>query len=313
MVVCGLSIWGAAALWFSANGGFTVLYVVAIIGTFVLPKKIVHRWLGAGGAFGVVLVWWCMIPPSNERDWLPDVAVLPYATMDGNRITVHNIRNCDYRSGTDFDVRHYDATYDLGQLRRVDLFLSYWGSPSIAHTMMSFGFEDGRYLCFSIETRKEKSEEYSAIKGFFKQYELTYVVADERDVIRVRTNYRNEDVYCYRLKTSADIMRSVLLDYLKCVNNLRARPEWYNALTSNCTTNIRGHTKPYAPNARWDWRLLINGYLPQMIYERGAMTRRLSFDEWRERSRVTDRAKRAGGDVDFSSQIRQGLPEPEMD
>jgi hypothetical protein len=193
----------------------------------------------------------------------------------------------------------------------VDLFLCYWGDRLIAHTMLSFGFTDGRHLCISIETRKEKTENYSALRGFFKQYELIYVVGDERDLVRLRTNYRHEDVYLYRLKASPALVRAVLLDYLKCINQLRERPEWYNALTSNCTTNIRGHTKPYAPHARWDWRLLANGYIDEMIYDRGVVDRHLSFPELRERSRINERARKAGDAADFSRQIREGLPVPE--
>ena len=130
----------------------------------------------------------------------------------------------------------------------MDLFLVVWGSPLIAHTIMSFGFDDGRYLAMSIETRKEKGEEYSAVGGFFKQYELIYVVADERDVVRLRTNYRGEEVYLYRLRESPEIARPMFLEYLRHVNRLRDRPEWYNALTHNCTTAIRGHVQP--PGAR---------------------------------------------------------------
>ena len=148
------------------------------------------RGWGFLAAFAVVLVWWLLMPPSNSRNWQPDVAVLPWADIQGNRVTIHNIRNCDYRSETDYTVRHYDKTFDLAKLKSVDLSLVYWGSPYIAHTMLSFGFEGDGYVCFSIETRKEIGEAYSTVKGFFRQYELTYVVADERDLIGLRTNYR---------------------------------------------------------------------------------------------------------------------------
>jgi hypothetical protein len=318
-VVIGLALWGAAAIWFCAPGPAAVRgllaagYAAGLLLAFVLPRTARRRWLGVTVLFAAVLGWWLHIPPSNDRDWLPDVAVLPDAVVDGDRVTVHNIRHCDYRSETDFDVRHYDATYDLTQLQSVDLFICRWGSPFIAHTMMSFGFADGRYLCFSIETRKEQGEGYDPVRGAFRQYELTYVVADERDVVRVRTNFRGEDLYCYRLQASASLRRSVLLDYLRCINNLRARPEWYNALTSNCTTNIRGHTRPYASGDRCDWRLLVNGYLEQMLYDRGAVSRRLDFAALRAASRITDRARQAGDAADFSQQIRRGLPEPETE
>jgi hypothetical protein len=258
--------------------------------------------------FALVVAWWLTIPPSNNRDWQPDVAVLPSATISGDTVTIHNIRNCDYRSETDYDCRYYDRTFDLARLKSVDLFLVYWGSPYIAHTMFSFGFEGQGQVCFSIETRKEKGEAYSAIKGFFKQYELTYVVADERDVVRLRTNYRKEDVYLYRLKAEPALIRKVFLDYLRQVNRIHDRAEWYNALTSNCTTNIWGHIAPYVRNARFDWRILGNGFLDKMIYERGTVDTSLPFAELKKLSYINPRARQADGDPGFSLRIREGLP-----
>jgi len=257
----------------------------------------------------VFLAWWFLIPPSNNRNWQPDLAVLPWAEIRNNLITVHNIRNCDYRTETDFTVRHYDRTYDLNQLKSLDLFLVYWGSPSIAHTIMSFGFADGSYLSFSIETRKEVGEEYSAIKGFFKQFELIYVVADERDVVRLRTNYRKgEDAYLYRLNVPMDFARNVLLDYLREVNSLKDHPEWYRALATNCTTSIRRHTAPFNPDERLDWRIIANGYLDEMLYERGRLDRSFPFTELKKKSLINQQARTADKSSDFSRLIRVGLP-----
>ncbi len=284
---------------------------VFVLGSLACLFLIKRRWLGricALGLFASVLLWWLLIPPSNNRDWQADVTILPYADIDGDRVAIHNIRNCDYRSKAEFDVRHYDRTFDLGKIRSADLYLVYWGSPAICHTMMSFGFEGDQYVCFSIETRKEKGEDYSTIKGFFRQYELTYVVADERDVVRLRTNYRKEQVYLYRLNTEKDVIRKVFLDYLRTANSLKAQPEWYNALTSNCTTNIRGHTVPYARKGGLDWRLIINGYVGEMAYERGALDRSLPFEQLKARSLVNERAVAGDKDERFSALIRQGLP-----
>jgi hypothetical protein len=261
----------------------------------------------------VVAAWWLLIPPSNNRNWQADVAVLPWAEISGDRITIHNIRNCEYRTETDYTVRHYDRTFDLSQLHSVDLFLVYWGSPSIAHTMISFGFEDGGYLCFSIETRKEVGEAYSAIKGFFKQFELTYVVADERDVVRLRTNYRaGEDVYLYRFNVPPDFARKVLLDYLREVNSLKNNPEWYRAIGTNCTTSILRHTAPFNPEARFDWRLIANGYLDEMLYERGKLDQAHPFTELKKLSLINSRARAAATADDFSRQIRTDLPGMEL-
>jgi hypothetical protein len=312
---------GTLAIYFSnlpealrpIGGGIFALAALALI-VSGLRKRKRRAWGAFLGLFAVVFAaWWLLIPPSNNRDWQADVAVLPWAEISGDRVTVHNIRNVDYRSETDYTVRHYDKTFDLSQLRSLDLFLVYWGSPSIAHTMMSFGFEDGGHLCFSIETRKEVGEAYSAIKGFFKQFELTYVVADERDLVRLRTNYRvGEDVYLYRLDVPMDFARKVLLDYLREVNSLKDRPEWYRAIATNCTTSILRHTTKFNPEARFDWRLIANGYLDEMLYERGRLDRTLPFAELKRRSLINPRARTAGSNDDFSRLIRTGLPGMEL-
>ncbi|MBT1073469.1 Lnb N-terminal periplasmic domain-containing protein [Pelotalea chapellei] len=283
------------------------LFAIGSFGAFYFIRAHVFAISGFGAIFVVVLLWWLSIPPSNNRDWQPDVALLPSATIDGNMVTIHNIRNVDYRSESDYTVRHYDASFNLAQLRSVDNFLVYWGSPLIAHTMMSFGFDDGRYLCFSIETRKCIGQKYSAVKGFFKQYELTYVVADERDLVRLRTNYRHEDVYLFRLNASKEVMRSTLLEYLRVVNRLREQPEWYNALTNNCTPNLRGHTAPYNPRGKWDWRLVANGYVDRFMYEEGVLDRSLPLSDLKKRSYINGTANATGDASDFSRRIRAGV------
>lgn len=312
LVLAGMIGWGVLAVFYSNLPAWLRPLAAAALGIvsitlllFVRPRR--RGLLVFLGVFVLLVAWWLAIPPSNERDWQPDVAILPYAFIEGNKVTVHNIRNCDYRTETDFDVRHYDRTYDLDKLHTADLFIVYWGSPMIAHTIMSFGFEGQDYLCISIETRKEKGEDYSNIAGFFKQYELTYVIADERDLIRLRTNYRGEDVYLYRLKAPPEMAREVLLDYLKEANRLKQKAEWYNALTSNCTTNIRGHARPYVISP-WNWRILVNGYLDQMAYENGRLDRSLPFAELKARSHINERGQAADKDPEFSKRIREGLP-----
>jgi hypothetical protein len=285
-----------------------IVYGLVSFLVFLLIRPPLRACLVFIGILAIVLIWWLAIPPSNNRDWQPDVAVLPYATFNDNKVTVHNIRNCDYRTETDYTVRHYDKTFDLEKLQSADLFLVYWGSPYIAHTMISFGFGDGNFLCFSIETRKEKGEEYSAIKGFFKQYEITYVVADERDLVRLRTNYRHEDVYLYRLRAKPETIKKVFLDYLQRVNRLKEKPEWYNALTDNCSTAARGHMAPYNPTARLDWRIIINGFVDQFIYEQKILDRSLPFADLKARSHINARGQAADKDSDFSQQIRADLP-----
>lgn len=259
-------------------------------------------------AFAVVLAAWLAVPPSNERDWQPDVATLPYADIRGDRVVVHNVRNVEYRTETDYTVRLEDRELDLSRLRSLDLFLIHWGSPWIAHTIMSFGFEGDQYLAMSIETRKEKGEAYSALRGFFRQYELIYIAADERDVVRLRTNYRGEDVDVYRLDAPPEGARELLLGYLHAVNRLHDQPEWYNALTQNCTTTIQHLARPYERRSWWSWKLFLNGYLDELAYEIGAIDRSMPFPELKARSLVNERAKAADDDPRFSVRIRAGLP-----
>jgi hypothetical protein len=293
------------ALRFVAAGSFGIL----ALGSVMLPRRNSWKMICFSSVFALVLAWWLALPPSNDRDWQPDVAKLPFATITGSTVTLHNIRNCDYRTESDYVVRHYDRTFKLESLRSMDLFLVDWGMPHIAHTMLSFGFDGDEYVCFSIETRKKKGEQYSSVRGFFKQYELITVVADERDVVRLRTNYRTgEDVYLYRLKASPELIRMVFMDYLHSVNLLRERPEWYNALTGNCTTDIWKHIVPYYPKATFDWRILASGHVDEMAYELGTMDQTLSFQELKRRSRINERSKAADRGRAFSKIIRHGLP-----
>jgi hypothetical protein len=313
-VMLGMAAWSSAAIYYSnlPTAWLRTLAAAAFApGVIVLFAFVRPMWrakLIFLAAFAGIVLWFLWIPPSNDRDWQPDVAVLPYAEISGDMVTIHNVRNCDYRSETDYTVRLYDKTFDLAKLRSVDLFVVYWGSPLIAHTMLSFGFDGGDYVCFSIETRKQKGQGYSAVKGLFRQFELTYVVGDERDLVRLRTNYRNEQVYLYRLNATPEITRLVFLDYFKTINRLKERPEWYNALTSNCTTDVHGHTYPYAKKTRWDWRILVNGYVDELVYDLRSLDQSLPFKDLKARSLIDKQAKAADKDPDFSTRIREGLP-----
>jgi hypothetical protein len=258
----------------------------------------------------VVALWWTSIAPSNTRDWTPDVARTARATFDGSQVTIQNVRNFKYRSESDYEQRWETRTYDLARIRGVDLFLSFWGPIQIAHTIVSWEFDDGQHLAISIETRKEKGESYSALRGFFRHYELYYVAADERDLVGLRTNYRGEQVYLYRIRIPAPQARALLVDYLNEVNRLADHPQWYNALTQNCTTTIRGHAQSACAAGRLDWRLFANGHVDQLLYERGQIDTDLPFAELRIRSDITERAKAAGEVPDFSTLIRQQPTEP---
>ena len=245
VIVVAAVAWAAMAIWFDGPhprviavpmaAGFAIVCIILA----AIVRPLIRGLTVALFPVIIVALWWTAIPASNTRDWTPDVARTARATFNGSRVTIENVRDFKYRSETDYDQRWETRTYDLDRIKGVDLFLSFWGPTEIAHTIVSWDFDDGQHLAISIETRKEKGESYSALRGFFHQYELYYVVADERDLVGLRTNYRGEQVYLYRIRATAAQGRALLIDYLREVNQLADHPEWYNALTQNCTTTIR--------------------------------------------------------------------------
>jgi hypothetical protein len=309
-----------AAIWCGVALGFRLpaetpirhgtggLFVIAVVAALLRVRPLARKLGALVLLFGAFAAWYATVQASNGRDWSPEVARPPTGTIDGHRLTIENVRNFQYRSETDYTERWETRTYDLDAIEGADLSLSYWGSPSIAHTIVSWDFRDSPPLAISIETRKEKGESYSAVRGFFREYELYYVAADERDLIGVRTNHRGEDVYLYRVRVAPDEARALLLDYVATMNDLAAQPRWYNAAVDNCTTGIRVHVEHVGAARPWDWRILVNGYGDQMLYERGSINTDLPFDELRRQSNVVARARAAGDSPDFSARIREGLP-----
>lgn len=312
--VLGLvTLWAVAALGIDVRSAWlrltlAIFYALGILTVWIFVRRPWKIILTLGG-FAAVLAWWFSLQPTNVAGWQPDLVTLPYADIAGNQIAIHNIRNCDYRTETDYTVRHYDKTFDLDALRTTDLYLVTWGSSNIAHTMISFGFTNGDHVCFSIEVRYKNGQTYSAVKGLFRQFTLTYVIADERDVVRLRTNYRtdNEQACLYRLHLTPEQGQKLFLAYLRRANELHDHAVWYNALTDNCTTGIRAQ-RAAADRAPWNWRMLLNGRLDELLYERGTIATNLPFAELKKLSNINARAKAAGGAADFSRQIRIGLP-----
>jgi hypothetical protein len=303
-----LKVAGPPALHAALAAAAAIVTLAALIALFV------RRWrwpmaAGFGVMFAVTLAWYFSLAPSNERDWVTENARLAYATVEGDVITVHNVRNFDYRSENDFTPAYYDKRYDLTQLQGVDLVATYWMGPAVAHIMLSFAFADGEHLAVSIETRKEKGESYSTVNGFFRQYELYYAVADERDLIRLRTNYRNdppEQVYVYRLKGTPEGARRIFMTYVEAINQLKARPYFYNSLTTNCTTTIWMHAVVNPGRVPFSWKILASGYVPQYLYEQGRLeTYGLPFEELQRQSLVNPRAQQADQAADFSRRIRE--------
>lgn len=316
IVISAMTLWVSLAIYYSNLPGFALrslaacFFSVAVLLCFIFLPRRGRTLLGFLGVFLLIVAWWIVIPPSNNRDWQDDVAILPYATIQDNLVTIHNIRNLNYRTETDFDAHYYDKTFDLSTLDAVDFSAVYWMGDAIAHIIISFGFQETDYIAFSIETRKEKGEGYSAIKGFFKQYELIYIAGDERDLLRVRTDYRNprEDVYLYRTKVPPERAQKLFMEYVKQINMMKEKPVWYNTLTTNCTTNIVMHIKTFSDRFRYNWKVFLSGYMPLYAYELGALDTRLPFEELRERSYINPKVHLIENDPAFSRKIREGLP-----
>jgi hypothetical protein len=305
--------WAVGALYFDfplawLRAPLVLVYGLAMAAALFFIKG---RWRGlavVAAGFIAVLIWWLTLKPSNARNWQPDVAQLAWAEVNGDEVVLHNVRNCEYRTETDYAVRWETRTIRVSQITGLDLAINYWGSPWMAHPIASFQFADAPPICFSIETRKQLGQTYSAVGGLYRQFELIYIVADERDVIRVRTNYRHgEDIYLYRTTMTPAQARARFHEYLRSLNEIRDHPRWYNAITTNCTTSIRDQ-HPIAERIPWDWRLLLNGKADELMFERGTIvTAGLPFAELKARSLINARAKAADGMPNFSELMRTGL------
>lgn len=303
--------WGSLAIYIAGPDSIVLRYGILLTFIITLPASFYfsHGFSPAivplSIVFASLLIWWNRLIPDNNKNWADDVANIPYGTIKDNILTLHNVRNFDYQSKTQFTERWETRTYDLSQLTSLDLFVSYWGSPHIAHTIMSWGFANNEQLAVSIETRKDKSQRYSALKGFFKQYTLAYVAADERDVIRLRTNYRKEDVYIYRLTgISISKIRAFLESYVSHMNQLINKPEFYHALTKNCTSAIRLHNETDPDRIPFDWRLIANGHVDELLYKHNVIRHDLPFEELRKRSRIDIKTQKSDS-KNFAVQIRK--------
>ena len=261
-----------------------------------------------GALFLGVVAWWISIPPSHDRQWRPEVAVMPRAFIDGDRVRITGVRNFDYRSRNDFTVRWEEREVSLSHLTALDFYVSYFTEGPVGHTFVSFIFDNAPPLSISIETRPEVGEGFAPVASLFKQFELIYLVGDERDLVGVRTNHRREPVYLYRLNTSADDARRLLLVYLKRINELADRPEFYHLLTNSCTINIVRYANAAGRAGRFDIRHLLNGLIDSYLYHSGRVDTTLPFDELRRRSLINEAARAADGASDFPERIRASLP-----
>jgi hypothetical protein len=320
IIIAGMTAWSVGAIYYSPLPGESLRAVLAA--SFALATALAFLLLhnrrrtlaGFLIAFALLVVLFFQIPASNDRDWQPEVAVTPYADINGDLVTIHGVRNFGYRSETDFTPRWETRTYDLRKLDSANIIAVYWAGKAIAHIMVSFGFEGKDYVAVSIETRKEKGESYSTLAGFFRHYELYYVVADERDLIGVRTTYRQpqEDVYVYGVNGNLENVRRFFLDYVKSINDLHRDPTYYNTLTTNCTTSILMHARINPESPPLSWKILLSGYVPDYLYELGRLDTTKTFPELEKLSHVNARAHAADKDPAFSRRIREGLPKPAL-
>jgi hypothetical protein len=307
-----LAVWGGFALWFQVPGGPLVQKTMPALWAAFSLITLVHWWMTRRAkpllpwlvAICALMAWWSTIKPSHERIWADDVSRMVTGKVDGSIVTLDQVRNFDWRSDTDYTQRWEARSYDLDKLSSVDVAMSYWMGPAIAHTLVSFGFADGRYLTFSIEIRKERGESFDGLAGFFKKYETVLIAADERDILRVRTNVRGEDMWLYRLKMPPEMMRSLFMAYLDEGAQLKRTPRFYNTLTANCTTIVFEMARRIDPGLPMDWRLLASGYLDRYLYDIGALAGQGDFESLRQKAHITIKARAADKSEEFSGRIR---------
>lgn len=318
LLIIGFGAWGTLALWYRLplgpewRTGLAGLWAVGMLALlvslfFIRRARVMGTFIIAAS---VLLGWWSTLQPSNARDWAPDVARTVRGEITGDTLVLTDVRNFDWQTQTDFTPHWEVRTYDLSKLVSMDLIADYWDGEAIAHTMVSFGFSDGRYLVWSVEMRRRRSDTFSAIAGFFKQAELAIIAGDERDLIRLRTSVRVEDLRIYRLTTSPAVAREALVAYVDEANSLADKPRWYNTATTNCTTVVFKIAKAVQPGVPLDWRVFISGYFPDYAYDHGALDQSLPFPELREKAKLTTRAQVAASEpsADFSKAIRAGVP-----
>jgi len=314
-------LWGATAIFLNSPGPDWVKIILAcsfgtlLPGIFLFTRSFFKSLALCLIIIAALIAWWQTLQPTNNKEWAPEVARISHGEIQGDKLTMYNVRNFRYMADPFFDEK-WDAKeqweareYNLDNIQGLDLFLSYWEAEHIAHTIMSWDFGQDNHLAISIETRRDKNQPYSIIKGFFKQFELAYIAADERDIIRLRTNYRKERVYAYRLNVTKKQARSLLEKYVAEMDKLVNNPEFYNALTHNCITTIELHANAIEPGNQFpmDWRIIASGHVDDYLYEKGLLSKKLPFDTLRKKSRIDQRMQLHEEDY-FSTILRYDLP-----
>jgi hypothetical protein len=312
LILLLLVAWATLAIYYSnlpeawLRSGAAIVFVAFSGWALLLSRP--RRKLVFWAIFLGLVAWWVAIPALQDRPWRGEVAVLPRAFIDGDRVRITNVRNFHYRSRNDFDVRYEEREVQLSHLTGIDFFVSYWAEGPVGHTFLSFIFDNAPPLSISIETRPEVGEGFDPLASIFKQFELIYVVGDERDLVGVRTNHRNETTYLYRLNTPPENARRLLMVYLERINELADRAEWYHLFSNSCTINIIRYANAAGREGRLDIRHVLNGWIDSYLYRSGRIDTSLPFDELRRRSLINGAAREAGDAPDFSERIRKDLP-----
>ena len=318
LLIAPLAAWAAMALWFrlpapewakaAAAGAFSLIAIATVAAVFTR-----RRWaalLAFAFAFGGVVIWWNTVKPPADGDWAPDVARQTTGTLNGDILTLSDVRDFDWRTDNDFTERWSPRSYDLSKLKTLDLFLIYWAGPEMAHLIMSFGFDGGEKLAWSIEIRRQKNGQYSPVADAFKTDALVSLATTERNSVRLRANVRGEDARLYRLRTSPEQARTLLLEYVAEANALAQHPAFYNSITTNCTTAVAKLIRAAGGTLPFDWRLIANGYLPGYLYDRNAVVTTIPLSELTALAAIDKRARAADQSPDFSRLIRVGVPSP---
>lgn len=320
LIIAPISAWSALALWFrlpapeplraAAAFAFALLGLAAIVALFMRRSRGLMGLSVFALAFVSLLAWWSTIGPPHDGDWAPDVARQTTGSVAGDILTLSDVRDFDWRTDKDFTEKWSKRSYDLSKLKTLDLFLAYWGGPEMAHVIMSFGFDDGEHIAWSVEVRREKTSEFSPIADAFKSHTLVYLATTERDSVRLRSNVRGEDVRLYRLNTPPGQARLLLLEYVSQSTALAQQPKWYNSITANCATVVFKLVRAAGSKLPLDWRLVVNGFLPGYLYDHGAVVTTMPLSELMERARISEKARAADQSPDFSQAIRVGVPSP---
>jgi Domain of unknown function (DUF4105) len=308
-----LIAWAVLAIYYSPmrsipwRRSLAAAFAIFAVWALWLERELVPLLL-LGLLYLIVVMGWFSIRPSNDRPWRPEYRVTPRAHFEGDRVRILGVRNFEYRSTTDFTVRYEERVVSLDHLTGVDFYVSYWMAGPVGHTFLSFLFEDGPPLTISIEARREVGETYAPIGSLFKQFELIYVVGDERDIVRVRTNYRGEKVYLYHLNIPRGSAKRLFLIYLKRLNALADRPEFYHLLSNSCTVNIVRYARAMGHHGSFNIRHYLNGLFDSYLYTAGRLDTSLPFEQLRAQSFINPVAQAADDAADFSARIRAALP-----